>query len=70
VLPSRLGEVAAALQGSTFPRHFLKVGTLAGVVGQSRTKVGRRTLIPAAAAAWWLQSRIRPAVTLSQSARA
>jgi hypothetical protein len=38
--------VAAALEGSTFPRHFLKVGTLAGGVGPSRTKADRRTLPP------------------------
>ena len=31
-------------------------------------KIGRRTLIPAASAAAWLQSRIVPAVTLSRSA--
>jgi hypothetical protein len=67
VLPSRLREVAAALKGSTFPRHFLKVGTLAGVVGRSRTKVGRRTLIPAASAAAWLQSRVRPAIEISRA---
>jgi predicted DNA-binding transcriptional regulator AlpA len=29
-------------------------------------KIGRRTLIPAASAATWLQSRIVPAVTLIQ----
>jgi hypothetical protein len=67
VLPSRLREVAAALKGSTFPRHFLKVRTLAGVVGRSPTKVGRRTLIPAASAAAWLAARVRPAQSICRA---
>jgi predicted DNA-binding transcriptional regulator AlpA len=33
-------------------------------------KIGRRTLVPLAAARAWLQSRVVPAATLSQSARA
>jgi hypothetical protein len=66
MLPSRLREVAAALRARHFPDIFLKVETLAGVVGRSRTKVGRRTLIPAASAAAWLAARVVPAVTLSQ----
>ena len=33
-------------------------------------KIGRRTLIPTASAAAWLQSRVVPAATLSRSAGA
>ena len=32
-------------------------------------KIGRRTLVPLAAARSWLQSRVVPAATLSQSGR-
>jgi predicted DNA-binding transcriptional regulator AlpA len=30
-------------------------------------KIGRRTLIPAASAAAWLQSRVRPAIEISRA---